>query len=189
MATNKILDNTVISAAVNEIKSLNLISISSKAYPLKASSEVYDEISRGIPEDNFEEITQHIEKIDCNVYGNYRELFDYLSARYPYLHEGDISSFLLALLGHEVTGKKYYLVTDDLRLRKKIPEILELEKVRDLLKMNIEKMNVTGTIGLIKRLCEKGFVKHETMERIIKDLENSTFRITAELLKELRGCK
>ena len=189
MATSKILDNTVISAAVNEIKCIDLISISSQAYSLKASFEVYEEVSRGILKEDFKKINKHIEKVDCRRHVNYRELFEYLSARYPYLHKGDISSLLLALLGHAVTGKKYYLVTDDRRLRKKIPEILESEKVRDSLKISVGKINMTGTIGLIKRLCEKGFIEPEKIEQIIKDLENSTFRITADLLKELKRCK
>ena len=189
MPTNKILDNTVISASVNEIKSINLIAISGSVYSLKISSEVYDEISVGFSRERLETIEKYIEKIDGKKYEKYERLFEYLSKRYPYLHKGDISSVLIAILAYALQGLDYYLVTDDSRLRKKIPEILQLEKVKESLGMEIDRLNYTGTIGLIKRLCEKGVVSPSELENIVYDLKNSTFRVNDELLEELKRCE
>ncbi len=188
MPTSKILDNTVISAAINEIKSVNLIAISGSIYPLKMSSEVYDEICAGFSGKRLEIIEKYIEKIDGRRHEKYQSLFEYLSKRYPYLHKGDISSVLVAILEYALQESDYFLVTDDSRLRKKIPEILQLEKVKECLDREIESLNYTGTIGLIRRLCEKGIISESELETIVYDLKNSTFRVSDELLEELKRC-
>jgi hypothetical protein len=81
MPTHKILDNTVISASINEIKSIDLIALSGGIYSLKISSEVYDEICMGFPKERLETIEKYIEKIDGKEYEKYEILFEYLSKR------------------------------------------------------------------------------------------------------------
>ena len=50
------------------------------------------------------------------------------------------------------------------------------------------KFNITGTVGLLKRLRYRNILTREDIEKVIEDLKNSTFYITPELIKYLREC-
>lgn len=186
LKTTKILDNTVISAAINEITAINLLSVCSSNYALVTSLEVFHEACGG----DLHQVEKEglIEIRDKTKDRNYTHIISYLRDRYPYLHEGELSVFTLALLDYACSGGSYFLITDDRMMRRKIDEIITSPLVISACQMKIQNFNHTGTIGLIKRLYQKNCLSNEEMDEIIANLRESTFYITEELLKELKRC-
>ncbi len=184
--TTKILDNTVISAAINEIKAVDLLSICSANYPLVTSKEVFYEACRG----SLRQIKNEgqIEIRDKAKDQKFTQIISYLRDRYPYLHEGELSAFTLALLDYACSGENYFLVTDDRAMRRRIKEIITSPQITTVCQTQIQNFNHTGTIGLIKRLHQKLCFSNEEIDGIITDLRESTFYITEDLLKELKRC-
>jgi len=188
VTTSKILDNTAISAFISEIRSIEMIEICRKEYLLVTTDcvqkETSERFSREIIDINYKNI---------NVFkktGNktYDQALDHLVNRYPYLHEGELSAFLLALLDYEMPGYPYFFITDDRKMREKISEIVSSEVFLKIVGKSIHEYHFSGTIGLIRRLCQKGCISEYDIKLIISDLKNSTFRITDKLLGELSGC-
>jgi len=185
--TTKVLDNTVISAGLKEIKTINLIERCIKRYKLVTSKHVFEETLKGFSNPIIKNCYSEIEVHEINE-ETFNFLLDYLERRFPYLHRGELSSFLVALLKYAENGKPYYYVTDDNKMRNKIPKILNDPVLKSKLKNPItpENFNLTGTIGLILRLKYRGLISKEEAKKIADDLENSSFRVTPELLKKLR---
>lgn len=188
MTTSKILDNTVISAFINEIRAIELIEICQKEYVLVTTDCVYGETSRGFSQSIIDLNYKNIRVIKKNGGQKYDIALDYLRNRYPYLHEGELSTFLVALLYYEIDGKPYYYVTDDRKIREKIDEIITSVDLVNIIGVKVHHFCHTGTIGLIKRLCQKGCLSKEDINGIISDLQNSDFRVTDKLIDELRDC-
>lgn len=186
--TTKVLDNTFISASLGDIPSIDLIEICSGCYALSTTLEVYEETKKGYIKSELDNAYRFI-NVESPKDSDYQNLLSFLEDRFFYLHKGELSSFLLALLDYAKTGEACYYITDDGKMRKSISKLLE-----EIIKLKAFDDNVakafylTGTIGLINRLCKKGLLSKEEIERIIKDLENSTFRLTADLIKDLRRC-
>ena len=186
--TTKILDNTFISAGVDEIKCVNIIKICSGIYPLSTTLEVYNETKREFDNGLVEEIYKYIDvpDVDDKIH---KKMILLLENRFPYLGSGEISSFLLAFLEYSTNNKKYYYVTDDGLMRQSTKSIIDYYLSIDESNIKINKnFKITGTVGLIRRLYERGALTANNIDDIIKDLENSTFRITPELLCHLRQC-
>jgi len=188
MRTTKIFDTTVISASVNEIHCIDLLEICSTEYNLCTSKEVEIECKKGFSHRKLEHAFDRIETIDLRENLRYWKALTYLKARYPYLHNGELSSFLVALLRFAALNREYFYITDDSRMRRRISEILESEIIVELVGKGISDFHITGTIGLIKRLCEKGCIKREEIDRIISEIKDSTFYISDYILKELKRC-
>ncbi len=185
--TTKILDNTVISASIKEIKSINLIEKCLMGYSVATSMEVYEETSRGFEEKT---VTSFYEKITVHNLRNnklFLALLEYLKNRYPYLHEGEISTFLVALLEYELKNRRYYFVTDDSRMRKVVRGLFDDSLFKREFGFSVSKFYMTGTIGLIKRLYERGILSRVDVERVIEDLKDSTFYLTDDLISYLKG--
>lgn len=188
MTTSKILDNTAISAFINEIRSIEMIEVCRNEYILVTTDCVQRETS-----ERFSRETIDINYKNINVFRKtgdkkYDQALDYLVNRYPYLHEGELSAFLLALLDYELTGNPYFFITDDRKMREKICEIISSEVFLKIIGEAIHNYHFTGTIGLIKRLCQKGWFSEDDIKLIISDIKNSTFRISDKLIGELSGC-
>ncbi|ENN96001.1 hypothetical protein J422_04640 [Methanocaldococcus villosus KIN24-T80] len=119
--TTKILDNTVISAGLKEIKTIDLIERCLKRYKLATSKHVFEETLKGFSNSTIKNCYSDI-KVHETDEETLNFLLDYLEKRFPYLHRGELSSFLVALLKYAEKGKPYYYVTDDNRIRNKIPK-------------------------------------------------------------------
>jgi predicted nucleic acid-binding protein len=104
------------------------------------------------------------------------------------LHKGELTTFLIALLDYELKGRPYYYVTDDKKMRTSIPKILKDSLFIKKLGCSVQEVKYTGTIGLIKRLKLRNLITEEDINNIADELEQSTFRISPELIEELRGC-
>jgi predicted nucleic acid-binding protein len=187
MTTSKIIDNTVVSAFI-KILCIDMFEICCNEYHFSTSIEVYYESKRGFSKGNLNKVYKRIEIVSKKEDSKYEEMIAYLKNRYPYLHEGELSSFLIALLDYEMVGKKYFYITDDGKMKKRVPEILNSQQIIKLLKGKVTKFYMTGTIGLIRRICQKGYLSQADIDKIVLDLRNSTFYISDKLLRELRGC-
>jgi len=185
--TTKILDNTVISASINEITCLDFVERCSKIYPIETSLEVFHETERGFDKVTTNKRFRCIRVIDLRYHGQYRSLLNYMKNRYPYLHDGEISSFLLGLLDYEKKNKKYYYVTDDQSMKKVIIKLKNDNLFYQNFGFMISKFFITGTIGLLRRLFDRGAISKKEIDDIIKDLRNSSFYLTTDLIDYLRG--
>ncbi len=186
--TTKVLDNTFISASLGEMPSIDLIRTCSNCYALSTTMQVYEETRRGHSKEIIDDAYKYI-KIELSEDPNYDDILSFLEDRFFYLHSGELSSFLLAVLRYAKKGENFYYVTDDGRMRRSVSKLLdEIIKLNAIDENVAEAFNLTGTIGLINRLCKKDLISRDGIEKIIKDLENSTFRITPDLIKGLRRC-
>ena len=183
--TVKILDNTVISVSINELHSINLIRLCSARYDITTTHHVFTEAKKGSSKAVIKEISNYM-SVSNSQNQRFDEILSWLERRFPYLHKGELSTFLMAVLDYSQTNKKYYYVTDDRRMRKTIPKILHNRVFIDMCGQNVNTFNSTGTIGLIKKLYEKGSLTDDQIEEIITDLRNSTFYVTPSLLNSLR---
>lgn len=183
--TTKIIDNTVISASLKEINSINLIAKCLERYSLATSIEVYDETKEGF---NHLDCYKQISIFDMKDNKLFIVLIEYLSNRYPYLHKGELSSFLVTLIEYELKNKEYYFVTDDNKMKKVASKVFQDDLFINRLSQKPVKFNITGTVGLLKRLRYRNILTREDIEKVIEDLKNSTFYITPELIKYLREC-
>lgn len=186
-SVTKIFDNTAISAFINEIPTVGILAVCSKYYALTTSIEVYYEALEGSEQEKIDTCFTDIQIVDKNPEKLYKDLMRELSDRYPYLHKGDISSFLLAYMDYAAEGKPYYFVTDDKTLRKRIPDLLTSNGLSSLTKKGIHKFNVTGIIGLMRHIADNGDLSESDIELIIADLKQSTFYVTEDLLSYLRS--
>lgn len=186
--TTKILDNTVITASLNEIKCIDLIKKCSEGYKIGVTFEVIEECKMGFKSKMLRDYLKIIQIHNLTGDKIYLDLVEYLLVRYPYLHIGEVSSFLLALLKYELNNVPYYFITDDNKMRKVISNIHKDLSLSLKLRYKITNFRITGTIGLMKRMFRKGIISREDIENIITDLEKSTFYITPKLINCLRGC-
>jgi len=185
----KIFDNTAISAFINEIPSIGMLVVCSKRYTLVTSIEVYFEALDGSDQNKIDACFSDIQVIDKNTQSDYCRLIEELSNRYPYLHKGDLSSFLLAYLNFAVHDKPFFFITDDQTLKKRIPDLLVSEPLILITQKEVRQFNVTGIIGLMRHIADSGALSESDIELIINDLRKSTFYVTEELLSYLRSGK
>ena len=191
MTVTKIIDNTVITACLSEIESINLFDVCSTVYQLATSSEVYAEALDGFDAHEMNRKCNSLQVFDMANNRKYVSLKTFLQNRYPYLGLGEISSFLVAILEYDLQNRAYYYITDDRRMRKVIDA---LERNEDLLFIKvlggkIAHFKDTGTIGLLIKLCQKGTLSKDRVSGIADELERSTFRITPDLTTQLKECR
>lgn len=185
--TTKILDNTVIVACLGDIKSVNLLELCASQYNLVTSKEVHVETMRYPDQEVVGKLYERITVKDKTPNSQYQTLLAYLETRYPYLHRGELSSFLLALLEYEFTAKKYYYLTDDRRMRNTIAKIIEDPIFSQILGKKIVNVTYSGTLGLIRRVYDRGLLTPTQLEQIIEDLQKGDFYMTPHLIDYLRG--
>ncbi|AKB51121.1 hypothetical protein MSBRW_1868 [Methanosarcina barkeri str. Wiesmoor] len=185
--TTKILDNTFISACVIDINSKDLIKVCNKKYSLVASHVVYKESLDYSDKELMNKCYEKIIIVDMTNSEKYNELLEYLKNRFPNLHEGELSAFLVALLGYELKGKSYYYITDDQRMRISIQKIKQDKLFIQKLGAAISNFNYSGTIGIIKRLSMGKLLDTDDLKQIINDLENGSFYLSPALIEYLRN--
>ncbi|MHA1719357.1 MAG: hypothetical protein ACTSWX_00695 [Promethearchaeota archaeon] len=183
--TTKIIDNTIVSLDF-ESNSLNLMKILNEFYSIETTNSVYNETINGF-DPNLTRIYYSNIKIN-NLSSNIRyvKLYQYFQNRYPYLHDGEVSAFLLSLINFHLKDKPYYFISDDNKMRKVC--LTQLNKDKLFLKI-INKPefipNFVGTIGIIKHLFKRNFINKAEMKKIIFGIRKSSFRITNDLINIL----
>lgn len=185
--TAKVLDNTFISACVIDINSKDLIELCNTKYSLVSSHVIYKESLDYSNREIMEKIYEKIAVVDMTNSERYNQLLQYLTNRFPALHEGELSAFLVALLEYELEGKSYYYITDDYEMRKSIQKIKKDALFIQKLGTTISNFNYSGTIGLIKRLSKQNLLNIDDVEMIIDDLKNGSFYLNPTLIEYLRN--
>ncbi|GLI11559.1 hypothetical protein MARBORIA2_06490 [Methanobrevibacter arboriphilus] len=187
--TSKIVDNTFISACIYEINSVDILKTSSLQYNFITSEIVQIETNDGdFDIDLVNDAYGIISPVNLN-HDKYDELREYLLNRYPKLHDGEVSAFLLALLEYGINGLKYYYITDDAIMKKTILNLNNDEQFLSMLEesFDFENFNVTGTIGFIRRLIDNKYLDEKHIEDILIDLENNGFYLNEKIKNHLRG--
>ena len=101
--TDKIVDNTIISLML-EINDLILLEKLNQDHKILTSKDVYDETKAYFEESDVESVYTIIKIFENSTEIKFQELLEYLLNRYPYLHSGEITSFLIALLNYQIQG-------------------------------------------------------------------------------------
>lgn len=182
-AVVKILDATAISAFLYEIRSVDVIDRCRTVYELVTSREVVEEVMRYQRSTSVSRMSLFGTAESLN--SKELALMNYLEVRYPALHRGELSSFIIAIR-YAKAEKSYYFITDDKAMRNSIEKILRDEQVIEMAGAKII-IKATGTIGLIIHLGEKGCLRKDERESIADDLLTSTFRCTPWLIQQLKS--
>jgi len=179
----KILDATTISAFLYEIRSVDIIDRCRTVYELVTSREVVEEVMRYQRSTNVSRMSSFgtAEALTSEEIA----LMNYLEVRYPALHRGELSSFIIAIR-YAKAEKSHYFITDDKAMRNSIEKILRDEQVIEMAGAKII-IKATGTIGLIIHLGEKGCLRKDERESIADDLSTSTFHCTPWLIQQLKS--
>ncbi len=186
--TFKIVDNTFISACMGEIECVDLLDVSSQHYDIITSHVIYGETIDGFAEDMVNDAYDSINLAEIN-HAQYEDLKEWLINRYPKLHEGEITAFLLALLNYAIKDIDYYYVTDDNLMKNIIRNLHNDHIFMSKLGMNFDmkNFNVTGTVGFTRRLIDKGHLNDDYIEPIILDMDKNGFYLNETVKNHLRG--
>jgi hypothetical protein len=155
---------------------------------MTTSKSVFDEFIIGFSKTVAGRVFQKVSVENNFDEEQYAQLFSYLRNRYPYLGDGELSIVIVALLAYDINDLPSYIVSDDMRFKKKFQEILETPRVKSMLGLKKPLVRVTGTIGLLRQLYRRGKIMPADMVNIIKDLCKGTLYITDKLIDELREC-
>jgi len=166
-----------------EIRSVALLPPCTRRYRVVISEEVREELGRA-KSFHAETLLRGIAVLR-NTHPARERLLTYLSNRYPYLHTGELSSFLLAVTVFSAEGQRCFFVTDDGRMRKSLPKLLEDSELKGALGVRALSLEHTGTIGLILRLAETGSITPEERLLVCSDLKRSSFRCSKDILNRL----
>lgn len=188
VTTTKVLDTTVISACIDTIVTVDILDICCSQYRATTSKSVYDEAVLGFPKNAIEGVFRKV-SVETNYdEEQYKKILSFLRNRYPYLGEGELSIVVVAILAYDMNGVPSYVVSDDMRFKKKFSEILEAPPVGSILGTKKCSVRVTGTIGLVRQLFRRGRVSPEMMRCIISDIQKGTLYISDKLMDELGEC-
>ena len=99
------------------------------------------------------------------------ETIERLKRRYPNLHEGELSVIALGILCQK-HATDYVCVIDE-KIARKVAKQL--------------KLNLTGSIGLISQIKNKNNWSENYLESVIRDIKNSPFFISDEVLEALKN--
>lgn len=179
----KILDSTTIIAFDKEIVCVDILGIMARTYKTCISHEVSKECRSSPRIDEFMRTTSVYSKDLITL----EKASKYLEKRYNYrLGAGERSSISLSIM-LSLRGIDNYLVTDD-KYARSVADNIHLDcRIGEIFDSNIQKIKYTGTIGLIKRLVERGTIDKEVLNPIAEDIENGSFRASPELLSFLRS--
>ncbi len=183
--TAKAVDTTVISSSLREIRSVDLLNITTRVYDVFTTRDVHRELEAGFGSTRMEPLAASIHVVDIE-HERAEDILKWLERRHPYLHRGELSSFLLAIVNFGLHGIPCYYVTDDGAMRKKARNILIEDRFIELLGEEPPPFQMTGTVGLLGRLFERGMIGPEELGNVIEELRNGTFRVSRRVLDHLR---
>lgn len=160
----KLLDNSCISLFIIEIPDYNFLM---ELYEIDESLNITNHVKNEFEESGYiEKLEEYLDNKIINL-----EHIDYnpFLKRYPSLGEGELSIIQWGLNLNESCS--YACILDDSNARK-IAEKLNL--------------SVSGSIGLIILLKNKNNYDSDKIDEIIGSIDNSDFRISKNILNELR---
>lgn len=183
--TIKVLDTTAVSAMLFEIGSVDVMSRCCQRYNVLTSPTVINELMRSRKGRKWTSIDSYLSTEDPTHFDP-TKLVGELAKRYPELHEGELTAFLIALHRSAVRKEQVIFVTDDGAMRKKADKVAKDPIVASSLGSSFSVLR-TGTIGMVLKMAERDLLTAEEKKGIAADLENSSFRCTSEILDKLRS--
>ena len=175
----------IIIASLEYIKCINIFETCKGNYHVVTSDIVYGEFTKKAKKEDIDLFNKLVTVHDLSGDPKYNELLEYVTNRYPKLHKGELSSFLVMVLEYIVKGKNSYYVTDDQTAKKVFTNIQNDKIFMGLLGSSFEPPKVTGLVGLVKRLREKGLLSKDSPKAIKTDLKKNGYFLSEELLKLL----
>lgn len=176
----KILDTSVISAAGKNIRSIDLIKMASDEYVVAVTKAVKEECGDYV-DGGLTELADSCETVDdprisaiAEIIRSYRDVLG--------SGERTVIAASLILTSENVPN---YAVLDDRKAREFARNAGSIPEVKSALKGEF-RINVTGTVGLVKHLCDRGIMTKKQSQDVAFDLEMGDFRISRELLDLLR---
>lgn len=175
----------IIIACLEYIKCINIFESCNGNYHMATSDIVYNEFAQKARPQDVEVFNKFFTVHNLSQDPKYRELFEYVTNRYNKLHRGELSSFLVMVLEYLVKNKNCYYVTDDQTAKKVFTNIHNDKIFMKLLGSSIEPPKVTGLVGLVKHLREKGLLPKGYPKAIKTDLKDNGYFLSEDLLKIL----
>ena len=169
----KILDTSAVICTFTEINEPEiLLKWKDRGHELTIPNVVYRELCANT--NTISKVKQYTENgsISITTTTNDDEIKTF-KLRHLNLGNGEIS-VILASIGLNKTGKKYYAVIDDKQARKVAKQY---------------NVNLTGTFGLLMTLKSKGLIDIKYYNKIREKFKNSGFRINVDELEEKYGSK
>lgn len=185
MGTLKVLDNTAISALLFEIGAVDVLTRCHQRYDTLTSPAIMAELAASKRPEIWHD---HMDKIKVEEPTEFdpTALAGELVKRYPSLHGGEISAYLVALRRSVVMGVPVFFVTDDMAMRRGAKRMAGDQLVTAALGSTFN-IKETGTVGLVIRMAERGLLTTSEKRSIADDLANSSFRCSADILNKLRS--
>lgn len=176
----KVLDNSVVTALGRDIRSVKLIPLITSGYGITLTSDVIEEC-RDYENGALLPLFASATTIDDE---RVRSISSLLKLWRPNLGKGECSAIATSLV-LTADGRKNYLVLDDGVARRCAKDAGSLPGVIKILGKRVD-LNLTGTVGLVRHLYDKGLISEKDKQSIGYDLETSSFRISDDLLRLLR---
>lgn len=179
----KLLDSSVISSVSREITSFDVLGCLKKQYEVCVTKDVKKECLAA----NDERIRSAVADVKMIEHSDPRieQMKKAITKKHAGIGQGETdciaSSILLTLKGVE-----NYLILDDKFARSIASNVHNVSEIKEILGSPIRIMNVTGTIGLISHLRDRGLIHKKEIYKIRADLASSSFRITQELIDSLK---
>lgn len=176
----KVLDTSAVSVMSRNIMCTDLLSILEDNYEVVVTPGVIKECSA------YEGSDLGISTGGAQVLDDQRMdgIVQTIRMRYPMLGSGECASMAASLI-LTAEGIPNYVVLDDNKARKVASTVGNLPEIEAVLGKDLV-LNITGTIGMVLHLREKGLISEKDKQDIGYELERSDFRISRELLGLLR---
>ncbi len=161
----KIIDSSMLILFLEEIDEANsLFILSSNGEDLRLPKSVYDEFNNYNTLDGF--INDGVFDI---IEGMSSEEEEKIKSRWPTLGSGEINVLAWAKRFKDI-NKEFFCVLDDLAARKACSEM---------------GFPLTGSMGLLKILRNRGLLSHSQIIEIVQKIRESNFHISENILEDL----
>jgi predicted nucleic acid-binding protein len=179
----KVIDNSVISSMGREIRSVKILPIVKSVYDVRLTAAVIVECRNSKDKGLTESIDGLLFAIEED--SRFKQTVDMIRRVDLRLGLGEVNTIAASII---LTHNRIenYAVIDDGLARSAFKKILRNKTLVNEFGDSMSRVRITGTVGLINRLRTKGMLTSDQCNAIAKDLENSSFRISDELLDLLK---
>ncbi|HKM14024.1 MAG TPA: hypothetical protein VJY42_03820 [Candidatus Methanomethylophilaceae archaeon] len=179
----KIFDNSAVSSTGRDIKSMDVMECIKIEYDVRITIGVVAECNNSKHPDNSKLLNGL--NVISHMGDNFDKIVKHLLKKYKRIGRGETESIAASILLAS-NGIKNYLILDEKFARNVVSKIRNDCEIKKIIGEPIPEIYLSGTIGLINHLKEKGILTKEQTSTIADDLQKSTFRINDELLSLLR---
>lgn len=179
----KILDNSAVSSMGKEITSFKMLEFLKGQYEVVLADAVFRECKALRNEDLYDSIC------DLPLATSKNDMFnDLVKAirRIDYrLGPGETETIAASIILSD-QGVYNYVVIDESLARKIVVSLHTNPLIKTIMGKDIQPINVTGTVGIIKHLRDKGLISDDDCKKMAYDLEFSNFRVSDDILNLIK---